>query len=175
MPATCCMNVGDTGFVPCDAPAVVWYSHNEDVCSYCEKHDYACGELIERKKTMNNAHKTYDNAAPVNQKVLTLVDEIRAAAETDVPMDAFKVRAAAMTDVERIQLWSRVTKEGLSMQAVKRVHVALSAVVMDVFGVPMGEAGVGVKPKVSAAVADFYQTTDRHWEQRKHWFDPKDE
>lgn len=47
LPTTCCMNVGVDVYVSCDKPAVHWYRHNEDICSYCEEHDYQCGEPIE--------------------------------------------------------------------------------------------------------------------------------
>ena len=123
---------------------------------------------------MMTGQKAYDSAVPVDQKVLTLVDEIRAAAETDVPMDDLKARAAAMTEVERLQLWARATKEGLSVSAFRRVHATLAAAIMDVFSMPMGEAGIGVRPKVSAEVADFYQKVDPSWERHKDQFDPKD-
>lgn len=48
LPTTCCMNVGGAGpFKSCNKPAATWYRHNDDICSYCEEHDYPCGEAIE--------------------------------------------------------------------------------------------------------------------------------
>ena len=48
LPMTCCMNVGGAGpFKSCDKPAVHWYRHNEDICSYCGEHDYQCGTPIQ--------------------------------------------------------------------------------------------------------------------------------
>lgn len=50
LPQTCCMNVAHernaAGFVACDERAVHWYSHDGDICSYCDAHDYKCGEPI---------------------------------------------------------------------------------------------------------------------------------
>jgi hypothetical protein len=41
------MNVGGAGpFQSCDKLATHWYQHDEDVCSYCDKHDYQCGQAI---------------------------------------------------------------------------------------------------------------------------------
>lgn len=38
---------GREGFVSCDEPATVWYKHNDDICSYCPRHDYECGERVQ--------------------------------------------------------------------------------------------------------------------------------
>jgi hypothetical protein len=47
LPTTCCMNVGGHGtFQSCGKTATHWYHHNEDVCSYCDEHDYQCGEPL---------------------------------------------------------------------------------------------------------------------------------
>ena len=50
LPKTCCRVVGmnDKGLAFCSAPALYWYQHNEDICSYCEEHNYVCGEQILR-------------------------------------------------------------------------------------------------------------------------------
>lgn len=51
-PTGCCINttktstdVGDPS-VWCGKPAVKWCLHNNDVCSYCQEHDYTCGQRI---------------------------------------------------------------------------------------------------------------------------------
>lgn len=50
LPKTCCMNVAkDNSFQACDKPAVYWYKHNEDICSFCIDHNYQCGEPIYEK------------------------------------------------------------------------------------------------------------------------------
>ncbi len=46
LPTTCCSNIGDSVFKSCDKPALYWYKHNDDICSYCEEHNYQCGEQI---------------------------------------------------------------------------------------------------------------------------------
>lgn len=43
----CCRNVGVKKLVYCDKPATHWYLHNDDVCSYCDEHNYQCGEKID--------------------------------------------------------------------------------------------------------------------------------
>lgn len=50
LPKTCCMNIAKGGpFQACDKPAVYWYKHNEDICSFCIEHNYQCGEPIYEK------------------------------------------------------------------------------------------------------------------------------
>lgn len=47
LPESCCMNIGGAGPIKfCDKPATHWYQHNEDICSYCDEHDYQCGAPI---------------------------------------------------------------------------------------------------------------------------------
>ncbi len=47
LPETCCKNVGAQNFIACNKPATHWYQHNQDICSYCDEHDYQCGTPIE--------------------------------------------------------------------------------------------------------------------------------
>lgn len=42
----CCMNIAIGKFKACGKPAKTFYKHGEDICSYCEEHDYCCGEPI---------------------------------------------------------------------------------------------------------------------------------
>lgn len=49
LPQECCRNIGNGRLVYCDRPATHWYLHNDDICSYCDEHDYQCGEKIELK------------------------------------------------------------------------------------------------------------------------------
>jgi hypothetical protein len=45
----CCRNINskhDEALVACDEPAKHFYLHNGGVCSYCDEHNYACGEPI---------------------------------------------------------------------------------------------------------------------------------
>ena len=42
----CCKNVGVDKFQACGKPAKTFYKHDEDICPYCEEHDYCCGEPI---------------------------------------------------------------------------------------------------------------------------------
>lgn len=54
LPTLCCKNVATNGpFKSCEKVATHWYLHNGDVCSYCDEHDYVCGEPIKRVKVMN--------------------------------------------------------------------------------------------------------------------------
>lgn len=50
LPCFCCKVIGqgaiDQPPVICGKPAVRWYRHGEDVCSYCEEHPSVCGEPI---------------------------------------------------------------------------------------------------------------------------------
>lgn len=43
----CCKNVGENGFVACGRPATKYYRHDDSVCTYCDEHDYQCGQPIE--------------------------------------------------------------------------------------------------------------------------------
>jgi hypothetical protein len=46
-PKECCLNVSNGGpFEACGQQASHWYKHNDDICSYCNKHNYVCGEVI---------------------------------------------------------------------------------------------------------------------------------
>jgi len=47
-PTTCCKNVGGH-YEICDEVACHFYLHNEDVCSYCEEHNYVCGEELNKE------------------------------------------------------------------------------------------------------------------------------
>jgi len=42
----CCKNIGIDKFQACGKPAKTFYKHDDDICSYCEEHDYCCGEPI---------------------------------------------------------------------------------------------------------------------------------
>jgi len=49
----------------------------------------------------------------------------------------------------RIAAWSKLTKHGIDkLELAKTIHKYCAAEVLDVFGVPMGEAGIGVVPNV---------------------------
>jgi len=60
--------------------------------------------------------------------------------------------AAFMKDLPgelRISLWTKVTVSGVDkLDLAKSVHKYLAKDILDVFGVPMGEAGVGVVPNI---------------------------
>lgn len=50
----------------------------------------------------------------------------------------------------RISLWSKLTKQGIDkLDLAKSVHKHCAELVLDVFGVPMGEAGIGVIPNIA--------------------------
>jgi hypothetical protein len=43
----CCSNIGEGGPIKsCNKPAKYFYLHNTSVCTYCTKHNYACGEKL---------------------------------------------------------------------------------------------------------------------------------
>lgn len=49
LPKTCCSVTGkdqNDNIIFCDELAKHWYIHNNDICSYCEEHNYVCGEEI---------------------------------------------------------------------------------------------------------------------------------
>lgn len=49
----------------------------------------------------------------------------------------------------RINLWSKLTAHGIDkIELARSVHKHCAALVLDVFGVPMGEAGIGVVPNI---------------------------
>jgi hypothetical protein len=49
LPSTCCKNVAVRGpFQSCGKTATHWYHHNDDICSYCDQHDYQCGTPIRK-------------------------------------------------------------------------------------------------------------------------------
>ena len=55
----------------------------------------------------------------------------------------------------RISLWSKLTIHGLDKLALaKSIHKYLAKSILDVFGVPMGEAGVGVIPNIPSVFKD---------------------
>lgn len=37
--------------ITCDKPATHWYLHNNDICSYCDEHNYICGEDLNKVQT----------------------------------------------------------------------------------------------------------------------------
>jgi hypothetical protein len=49
----------------------------------------------------------------------------------------------------RISLWSKLTAQGIDkIELAKSIHKHCASTVLDVFGVPMGEAGIGVIPNI---------------------------
>jgi hypothetical protein len=66
--------------------------------------------------------------------------------------------AAFMEDLPgelRISLWSKMTRDGIDkLDLVKSIHVYLAKSVLDVFGVPMGEAGIGIVPNIPGMFTD---------------------
>lgn len=60
--------------------------------------------------------------------------------------------AAFMKDLPgelRISLWTKMTAAGVDkLELAKSIHKHLASSVLDVFGVPMGEAGIGVIPNI---------------------------
>jgi hypothetical protein len=49
----------------------------------------------------------------------------------------------------RVSCWSKLTAHGLDkLELAKSVHKYCAASILEVFGVPMGEAGVNVTPNV---------------------------
>lgn len=49
----------------------------------------------------------------------------------------------------RISLWSKLTQQGIDkLELAKSIHKHCAELVLDVFGVPMGEAGIGVVPNI---------------------------
>ena len=57
----CCKNVGSDKFEPCNRKAKTFYKHGEDICSYCEEHDYCCGEQINATETLEEYHESIKN------------------------------------------------------------------------------------------------------------------
>jgi hypothetical protein len=59
---------------------------------------------------------------------------------------------AFMKDLDgelRISLWSKLTQQGIDkLELAKSIHKHCAELVLDVFGVPMGEAGIGVVPNI---------------------------
>jgi len=54
-----------------------------------------------------------------------------------------------LTGEHRVSCWGKLTSQGLDkLELAKSIHKHCAASVLDVFGVPMGEAGVGVVPNV---------------------------
>jgi uncharacterized protein YktA (UPF0223 family) len=55
----------------------------------------------------------------------------------------------------RISLWTKLTQYGIDkLDLAKSVHKHLGDLVLDVFGVPMGEAGIGVVPNIPSIFKD---------------------
>ena len=55
----------------------------------------------------------------------------------------------------RISLWTKLTMHGIDKLALaKSIHKYLAKNVLDVFGVPMGEAGIGVVPNIPSVFKD---------------------
>jgi hypothetical protein len=54
-----------------------------------------------------------------------------------------------LPDELRISLWSKLTSQGIDkIELAKSVHKYCAEIVLSVFGVPMGEAGIGVVPNI---------------------------
>ena len=49
-PTTCCSVIGGINYETCDEVACYFYLHNEDICSYCIKHNYICGEELNKEQ-----------------------------------------------------------------------------------------------------------------------------
>ena len=43
----CGKNIGTERLQLCGKPAKTFYQHNDDICCYCEEHDYCCGTPID--------------------------------------------------------------------------------------------------------------------------------
>lgn len=55
----------------------------------------------------------------------------------------------------RISLWSKLTSQGIDkLELAKSVHNYCAEIVLGVFGVPMGEAGIGVVPNIPGIFKD---------------------
>lgn len=55
----------------------------------------------------------------------------------------------------RIAFWSKITKDGVDkMELAQLAHKHCAKLILDVFGVPMGEAGVGVVPNIPGVFRD---------------------
>ncbi len=46
LPKSCCFSVSSKKFKPCGETAIYWYHHGNDICSYCEEHNFPCGKPI---------------------------------------------------------------------------------------------------------------------------------
>ena len=60
-----------------------------------------------------------------------------------------------MKPEERVMFWSKITADFVStdpeqIRYAKMCHAAFAQIILDVFGVPMGEPGIGVVPKIPA-------------------------
>lgn len=54
-----------------------------------------------------------------------------------------------LPDELRISLWSKLTAQGIDkIELAKSIHKHCAKTILDVFGVPMGEAGIGVIPNI---------------------------
>lgn len=98
-----------------------------------------------------------------DDRAKNLGDLIRQAAAAGHVDDALTAKARALGDVDRLRLWGWSTREGITQDAMMCVHRCLTPVVMDVFKVPMGEAGIGVAPTVSRELNDFWSKKDPSW------------
>jgi len=58
------------------------------------------------------------------------------------------VHADASTKLPLIRFWSKATSRGMDrIEHAKQVHKHIAKYVLQHFGVPMGEAGIGVVPR----------------------------
>jgi hypothetical protein len=49
----------------------------------------------------------------------------------------------------RVSFWTKLTKHGIDkLDLAKSIHKACAKSILDIFEVPMGEAGVGVTPNI---------------------------
>lgn len=115
--------------------------------------------------------KQSSSALTTSDVVASLANEMLEEAAKDVPsMDVFRPRVDALSEVDRLRLWGQLSATNMALPVLKHIHRIMGPIVLNVFKVPMGAAGIGVTPTVSPELDAFYGQVDPYWPSRKQSF-----
>lgn len=99
---------------------------------------------------MDFDHAYADFKQYVDHAFVSRVEEGRAASLAQA-----RAVMLGMKPEERVVFWTKITskrdiKDPDDLRYAKMCHAAFVDIVMEVFGVPVGESGIGVEPKIPA-------------------------
>src|SRR5690606_14522549 len=88
-------------------------------------------------------------------KVADYINQNVAEALTETQIKNLDAFMGDLTGELRLATWSKLTADGImKTELIKSIHKACAHHILDVFGVPMGPAGVGVVPNIPGFMED---------------------